>query len=639
MILSEKKAIKRLAIFFFYDKDGIVDDYIPYMLNDLNKNISELLVVCNGKLTQEGRKKFKQLTSNILVRENKGFDVWAYKEGMEFYGWDNLKKFDEVILMNFTIFGPLYPFKEMFDEMDKRDLDFWGITKHHGFDFDPFGTIECGYIPEHIQSSFIAIRSDMINSVEFHLYWDHMGNINSYGEAVGKHEAIFTYKFNNYGFRSDVYINTDKLKDFTHYPLMLYSLELVKNMRCPVIKRKSFTNEYYEFLNCSIGNSTIDMYNYIRDNLDYNIDLIWDNILRTDNLADIKRRMHLNYILDNKNSLGIEKSKFRIALVMHIYYDDLINNCLRYAKSMPKCSDIYITTDTKEKKSKIEKIFSILKCNYLEINVIKNKGRDVSSLLVSTKKYIMKYDLVCFAHDKKTKQFIPYSIGESFSYKCFENILSTPQYVENIIDTFQNEHRLGLLSPPPPNHASFFGLYGTEWGSNFSITKDLANKLHLTVDIDINKEPIAPLGTMFWFRPKALKILFDYDWDYSDFPKEPNNNDGTLIHAIERIYPFIVQQSGYYVGWCMNNDFAKLEFTNLNFMLREVSQTIYRNVGHYANFAMLNHVLLQTLPFKNILVYKIRNKLKKHLPRPLFKLAVQTKRLILGPRGLKGNYD
>jgi len=35
MNLSDNKEIKRLAIFFFYDKDGIVDDYIPFMLTIL----------------------------------------------------------------------------------------------------------------------------------------------------------------------------------------------------------------------------------------------------------------------------------------------------------------------------------------------------------------------------------------------------------------------------------------------------------------------------------------------------------------------------------------------------------------------------------------------------------------------------
>ena len=67
MLLSNKQEIKRLVVYFFYDKDGIVDDYIPYMLNDLNKSISELLVVCNGKLTSESREKLEKYTYLVEV--------------------------------------------------------------------------------------------------------------------------------------------------------------------------------------------------------------------------------------------------------------------------------------------------------------------------------------------------------------------------------------------------------------------------------------------------------------------------------------------------------------------------------------------------------------------------------------------
>ena len=43
-------SIKRCAIFLYYDKQGIVDDYVIYLLNDLNKNIDKLLIVCNGTI-------------------------------------------------------------------------------------------------------------------------------------------------------------------------------------------------------------------------------------------------------------------------------------------------------------------------------------------------------------------------------------------------------------------------------------------------------------------------------------------------------------------------------------------------------------------------------------------------------------
>ena len=44
---------KRLLIFFFYDKKGIVDDYIPSMLEDLRKTVDDIFIVCNGLLTNE----------------------------------------------------------------------------------------------------------------------------------------------------------------------------------------------------------------------------------------------------------------------------------------------------------------------------------------------------------------------------------------------------------------------------------------------------------------------------------------------------------------------------------------------------------------------------------------------------------
>ncbi len=38
---------------------------------------------------------------------------------------EKLVKFDEMIMMNFTIMGPVYPLNEMFECMDAKDLDFW----------------------------------------------------------------------------------------------------------------------------------------------------------------------------------------------------------------------------------------------------------------------------------------------------------------------------------------------------------------------------------------------------------------------------------------------------------------------------------------------------------------------------------
>ena len=104
--------MKRLGIFFFYEKNGDVDDFITYYLADLNKNLTELVVVCNGKLSEQGRAAFSQFTDNIIVRENKGLDVWAYKTALDSYGWAKLSEFDEIVMTNSTLMGPVRPLKE-----------------------------------------------------------------------------------------------------------------------------------------------------------------------------------------------------------------------------------------------------------------------------------------------------------------------------------------------------------------------------------------------------------------------------------------------------------------------------------------------------------------------------------------------
>ena len=54
MVLN-KNDVKRLIIYFIYDKDGIVDDYIIYMLNALRQNASEIVAVVNGTLENKSK--------------------------------------------------------------------------------------------------------------------------------------------------------------------------------------------------------------------------------------------------------------------------------------------------------------------------------------------------------------------------------------------------------------------------------------------------------------------------------------------------------------------------------------------------------------------------------------------------------
>jgi len=614
MILSSDS--KRLVIFLFYDSEGIVDDYIPYMLKDIKKNVSEIFVVANGKMNDAGKEKLEGIADTIWERKNKGFDVWGYKESLEKIGWDKLYTFDEVIMMNYTIMGPVDTFDEMFDDMSRTDVDFWGITKYHMVPIDPFGCIECGYIHEHLQSHFIAVRKPMLMSDAYRRYWEEMPMIHSYEESVAFHETRFTFTFEEMGYKWVPYVDTTDIEKFNYCPILKCPTQLIVEKRCPIFKRRSFMHNYLDFINDTMGEASYELMEYLENHTSYDTNMIWDNLLRCNNMAVIKDCLHLNYTLSEKNDSSVDvkelKSKVKVALIFHAYFPDLVDSTYHYVNSMPEWADIYITTDTQEKKELLEKKFHNHKFRRLQVLLIENRGRDVSALLVGAKDFVMDYDVVCFAHDKKVAQIETGSVGASFAYHCLENTLGTEQYVNNVINLFYNNPRLGLLTPMPPYHGEYYPTIGNEWRSNFEATRILGERLGLKVDISEKFSPIAPLGTMFWFRTQGMKRLFDEDWEYEDFPEEPNKVEGTLLHAIERIYGFVEQDAGYYCGWCASEKGTAINTTNMYFMLSQYNKifeeadvmgtfdhtwnSVAKRLGSYEKLKNAAEVLAESFP-------------------------------------------
>ncbi len=430
----EKNVNNRLGIFFFYDKKGIVDKYVTYLLDDLTQNLKDLIIVVNGQLNQENLALLAPY-GKVIQRENKGFDVWAYKAGIESVGWDALTQYDEFIMFNNTIMGPVYPFKETFDKMDEQDLDFWGLTKFFEIDGDPFGTVKYGYVPDHIQSHFITVRRSLFETQAFREYWQNMPMITSYGEAIGFHEAIFTKTFADLGFTYDVSVNVDALRDMNTYPLMMMPTKLLSDYRCPIFKKRSFFHMPSDFLRNTTGQQTSELYDYLRNETNYDVDMIWDPVLRIAPMWDLVKNLNLEYTLpsDVAKMTEAEAAQQKTVFVMHCYFEDLIDESFALAAKFPASTDIFITTNSTDKQALLTDKFSALP-NQVDVRVIANRGRDVSSLLVGVKDVILNYDIACFAHDKKTAQINPGTVGESFAYKCFENVASSSDYVLNAID-------------------------------------------------------------------------------------------------------------------------------------------------------------------------------------------------------------
>lgn len=640
--------MKRLGIFFFYEKNGDVDPFITYYLADLVKNLSELVVVCNGKLSEQGREAFSQYTDHIIVRENKGLDVWAYKTALDAYGWQALSEFDEIVMTNSTLMGPVRPLQEMFDAMaEKQDLDFWGLTIHHGAKTNPFkGKHLYRYLPVHIQSHFIVYRKRFVQSKELQTYWDEMPMIESYNDSVQRYEAVFTKQFEDKGFKWDVYVRTDDLKDFTDYPLLVCPVRLLRDKHCPLFKRRSFMHPMEAYLNDTAGEPVQELYEYLRDETDYPMDLIWKNMIRTMHPHDFTRNLGLTRIIAPtvQDAVAAESvcCERRIALAMHLYFMDMLDQSTAFAAKFPPQTDVFISTNSEEKKRRIEQAFAPLALHSVTVLVVENRGRDVAAFLCDLAPHLRGYDYACFMHDKKAIQTKPGSVGASFGYVCNENVCKNAAHVRNVLCEFENDPYLGILCPPYPTHGLYFlNMCSGGWGPNFENTKKLLKELGLNVPISGEESPIAPFGSVFWFRPKALAPLFDRGWQHEDFPPEPLPQDGTISHAIERIYPFVAQAAGYYPAVVMSRDFAVRRSDTMqayaNGLIRPLARvfdctTFWAAATAATAFAAKRHLFGVYGPYANTRRRHARNWLRDKLPEPAYKGIIATKRAIFGPR-------
>ena len=231
----------------------------------------------------------------------------------------------------------------------------------------------------------------------------------------------------------------------------------------------------------------------------------------------------------------------KIAIQAHIYYDDLIYEIINKIKNIPVKYDLFITTNNIVNKKLIELyIEKELIPNKYEILIVENKGRDILPLLTQfNHKIIKKYKYFCHIHSKKTT--FTY-FGDNWRQYLLENLLGSKEIISEILTDFENNDKLGFIFP----EAYYKTLleYGNtltkedRYYMNFLIQKiDKYKKIGDKIDF--------PIGNMFWAKVNSVYQIFEINIK-NEFPKENMQIDGTIMHAIERIWLFLVKLNGYY---------------------------------------------------------------------------------------------
>lgn len=149
-----------------------------------------------------------------------------------------------------------------------------------------------------------------------------------------------------------------------------------------------------------------------------------------------------------------------------------------------------------------------------------------------------------------------------------ENLAPTKGFAQRILALFAEKPWLGLVVPPVV-HISYPTL-GSAWFANKARAIEVAKMLRLNVELD-ETTPVAAYGTMFWFRPAALKKLFAHRWKWEDFNAEPNHSDGGLAHVLERLISYTAQDAGFVTMQTLSEQQASLNYGMLEYKLEKIS--------------------------------------------------------------------
>ena len=174
---GEKK--NNLGIFVFYDKDGIVDRYVLYLLDQLTPFFRDLIIMCNGKVNTDDKTKLLRYTNKVFVRENKGYDAMAVREAMlSHFGWESLQNFDSVVVFNDTFFGPFYPMDSVFEKIESGTETLWGLLARIK-DSTPSANATL------FGAFFYVMKRELIKKRVWQKFWEELdGSKWGFGEAI-----------------------------------------------------------------------------------------------------------------------------------------------------------------------------------------------------------------------------------------------------------------------------------------------------------------------------------------------------------------------------------------------------------------------------------------------------------------------
>jgi O-antigen biosynthesis protein len=255
--------------------------------------------------------------------------------------------------------------------------------------------------------------------------------------------------------------------------------------------------------------------------------------LQLDSLSKLPRQQNDPYM-----ALRIAQGHFidelslispRVAVVLHLFYLEQWDEIKPLLLNIPYDFDLFVSTIAENNSV----VMAMLAADFpkAKLYITENKGRDIGPLFeLLQHENLANYNFVCKLHTKKSPHLDP-DLVQKWREELLVSLLPSKEGVQAIFDLFNTRPEVGIVTGAGVLvHAHYTP------GGNISLLRELAARLGFNLD-EMAYE--FPGGSMFWCRGCVFNSFNALNISADNFEPELGQTNGTLAHAIERLFPLI----------------------------------------------------------------------------------------------------
>ncbi|WP_136660988.1 rhamnan synthesis F family protein [Nitratireductor sp. XY-223] len=174
----------KALVFAHFSKTDSLSPGVLRAIETYARHVDVIAFVSTSTLPTDAHDSLSRVCKQIIVRNNIGYDFMSWKIGLEaIRPYDH---FQEIILTNDSIIGPLADPTSLFERLSADPRDICGLTLSWEFG-------------RHIQSYFVRYKSGPLRSRAFDAFWNDIAPNSEKQEIIQRYEVALTAFMEKHG--------------------------------------------------------------------------------------------------------------------------------------------------------------------------------------------------------------------------------------------------------------------------------------------------------------------------------------------------------------------------------------------------------------------------------------------------------